>query len=380
MADTTPPASYGGLRVLIAGGGVAALEALCALRALAGDRVDIELLAPEPRFLYRPLSVREPFGGDTEPEFELADLAEAADAGFTLGELTSVEPERCLARTSHGSDVSYDALLVACGARPRTAVPGALTFRGPADRERMELLVEAARRGTIGRVLFVVPDGPTRPLPLYELAFQLRKACVDAAITIVTAEHRAVVELGRTASDRVSQLLDAARIEVRPGEAAPAAGPGEAVVAAPLLEGQRVLGLDCDEAGFVATDGHARVLGVENLYAAGDITDYPIRHGSIAAAQAVAAAEAIAARAGAPILARPFHPVLRAQIVTSEGVVYACRDLTDPRELGTVSNSPLWSPPAKIATRYLAPVLAKLADRQDRLRRGRSSIFAGRRD
>jgi sulfide:quinone oxidoreductase len=37
-------------RVLIAGGGVAALEAALALRALAEDRVRVELLAPEPQF------------------------------------------------------------------------------------------------------------------------------------------------------------------------------------------------------------------------------------------------------------------------------------------------------------------------------------------
>jgi sulfide:quinone oxidoreductase len=38
-------------RVLIAGGGVAAIEALLALRDLAGDHVDIELLAPERYFV-----------------------------------------------------------------------------------------------------------------------------------------------------------------------------------------------------------------------------------------------------------------------------------------------------------------------------------------
>ena len=38
-------------RVLVAGGGVAGLETLLALRALAGDRVDITLVAPELRFI-----------------------------------------------------------------------------------------------------------------------------------------------------------------------------------------------------------------------------------------------------------------------------------------------------------------------------------------
>jgi hypothetical protein len=40
-------------RVLIVGGGVAGLETLLALRALAGDRVDITILAPELKFVNR---------------------------------------------------------------------------------------------------------------------------------------------------------------------------------------------------------------------------------------------------------------------------------------------------------------------------------------
>jgi len=47
--------------VLIVGGGVAALEALLALRDMAGDRVRLTFAAPDPDFSYRPLAVAEPF-------------------------------------------------------------------------------------------------------------------------------------------------------------------------------------------------------------------------------------------------------------------------------------------------------------------------------
>lgn len=47
--------------VLIAGGGVAALELMLALRALAERRVEIELLSAEHEFGYRPWGVAEPF-------------------------------------------------------------------------------------------------------------------------------------------------------------------------------------------------------------------------------------------------------------------------------------------------------------------------------
>ena len=47
--------------VLIAGAGVAGLEAALALRALAEDRVSVELVSPDPDFVYRPLAVAAPF-------------------------------------------------------------------------------------------------------------------------------------------------------------------------------------------------------------------------------------------------------------------------------------------------------------------------------
>jgi hypothetical protein len=117
-------------RVLIAGGGVAALEAALALRALAEDRVSVEMLAPEPQFWYRPLAVAEPFDLGEVRQFELPDLAAAAaGATFSPGALSGVDAGGRLAQTSAGSTVPYAVLLVACGVSPTPAVPGALTFR-----------------------------------------------------------------------------------------------------------------------------------------------------------------------------------------------------------------------------------------------------------
>src|SRR5215207_7015881 len=98
-------------RVLIAGGGVAALEAALALRALAEDRVAVELLAPEPHFWYRPLAVAEPFKLGEARHFELSTLAAQAGATFSPGELVSVDAARHLAYTSPGGAVPYSMLL-----------------------------------------------------------------------------------------------------------------------------------------------------------------------------------------------------------------------------------------------------------------------------
>jgi hypothetical protein len=54
-------------KVTIVGGGVAALEAMIALRNLAEERVAIKLVTPTPEWSYRPLAVAEPFGDSSLP-------------------------------------------------------------------------------------------------------------------------------------------------------------------------------------------------------------------------------------------------------------------------------------------------------------------------
>ena len=88
-------------RVLIAGGGVAGLEALLALRDLAGDRVALTLLAPERQFTYRPMAVGVPFARGHMQRHDLADVARATGAEFVRGELAEVDvPAR--ERRPHG--------------------------------------------------------------------------------------------------------------------------------------------------------------------------------------------------------------------------------------------------------------------------------------
>jgi sulfide:quinone oxidoreductase len=49
------------LRVVICGGGIAAVEGLLHLRRLAGSSVQIQVIAPNEQLVYRPMAVREPF-------------------------------------------------------------------------------------------------------------------------------------------------------------------------------------------------------------------------------------------------------------------------------------------------------------------------------
>ena len=122
-------------RILIAGGGVAALEAALTLDELARGLVDVDLVAPEPRFWYRPLSVAEPFGLAKTVAFDLPELAQRVGAMFIPDAIVAVDASAHVARTRGGAELEYDSLLLATGTLPRASIDGALTFRGPADTE-----------------------------------------------------------------------------------------------------------------------------------------------------------------------------------------------------------------------------------------------------
>ncbi len=100
------------LRVVIAGGGVAALETALGLRALARGMVDVELVTPESDFWYRPLAVAEPFGLERAHHFDLGLLAGACGALLTLGTAQTVDPDRHVVTTASGDELPYDALVV----------------------------------------------------------------------------------------------------------------------------------------------------------------------------------------------------------------------------------------------------------------------------
>ena len=360
------------MQVLIVGGGVAALEAAVALHELGAERVDVELVAPGQDFVHRPFAVAEPFRSGEVRRFGLARLAAGAGATLRHGRVASIEPGRGHAVTAAGATLSFDAVLVAAGARPVAAVPGALTFRGPEDERAIAELLEAADTGRVRRVVFALPAAATWVLPLYELALltaaHVHDAGEEVEIAIVTPEERPLELFGLQASEAVGELLDVRGIRVVTGTAPIALASGrlrtvsgasieaDAVVATPRLEGARIDGLPYDADGFVRTDEHARVDELSAVYAAGDITAFLVKQGGIAAQQADAAAQSIASLAGAGIEPAPFRPVLRGVLLTGVFARYLYAEPgTQVSKLDTVA---LWWPPAKIAGRYLAPFLA----------------------
>ncbi len=193
---------------------------------------------------------------------------------------------------------------------------------------------------------FTKPDGCGWTLPLYELALfaasELAKAGVEgAALLVVTPEETPLQLFDRRAGDRVAELLaergievvagahpvayDDGRLQIAPGGAVEA----DAVLSLPRIEGRQIAGVPSDRDGYVAVDDHGRVVGAQHAFAAGDVTNFPIKQSGIATQQADAAAEAIAAELGHAGTPKPFDPILRGVLWTGGEPLYLSGHLGD---------------------------------------------------
>ena len=359
-------------QAIIVGGGPAALEAALRLQRVAGGRVATTILAPEKHFVTRPMSVLVPFATAHAPSVPLERMA--AEAGATLhpGRLASVDAGAREVVTDEGERLRYDALLIAVGAHGRAPSPDVLPFGPPGSEERMHGLVQDLEAGYVHSVAFAVPSGATWPLALYELALMLADRAYETGqsprLVLVTPEEAPLALFGPEASRAVAARLEAAGVDVRTGAHADIIRRGtveihpgghllevDRIVGLPLAEGPAVAGLPHDADGFLIVDRHARVEGVEAVYAAGDATNFPIKQGGLACRQADAAAEAIAAQAGVEIDPEPFTAVLEGVLLTERGATFLRRDAGGAvGDDSVVSGRALWWPPAKIAGRELA--------------------------
>ncbi|MGN6816099.1 MAG: NAD(P)/FAD-dependent oxidoreductase [Solirubrobacterales bacterium] len=370
----------GRARVLIVGGGVGALEAALALKSLAGDKVEVEMCAARSDFVYRPFAVGEPYGASRVLRYDLAQLTHRIGAEFRLDNVTAVDPALRCATTHDGEEIPYDHLIVACGSRLLLSIPGATTFWGVADEGEVGEVVGRLREGRLRRLVFTMPGGHGWALPAYELALlaatELERAGVSGTrLTIVTPEDGPLLIFGRRASEQVGELLADQGIEVItkttpvqfehgalavvPGEAIEA----DAVITLPRLEGRRLEGLPYGADGFIPVDEHARVTGMENAFAIGDVTNFPVKQGGIATQQADVAAEAIAAGLGCDVEANPLDPVLRGVLWTGAKPRYLFGWLAGGHgETSVASERPPWpvDNPSKLIGRYLTPFLAQI--------------------
>ena len=370
--ETADPA-----KVLVIGGGVAALEFVLALRKLAEDRVRCTLVCPEEAFAYRPASVAVPFGDAEVYRFPIDDVAATAGADWRRATVERVDPGARVTELADGTRLAYDRLVVATGARRVPVLEGAITFRGEEDVPAIEQLLSEMDDGTVRRVAFALPTGATWPLPLYELALltsarlATRSYGGSILLAFVTPEDEPLAVFGGDATALVRRLF--AERGVRLYEKShPAAINGDTlvlvppallhvdrVVAMPAARGRPITGLPHDFEGFLPVDGHGRVVGVPSTFALGDATSHPIKQGGIAAQQADVVAQLIAHEAGAPVDPPPrYTPTLRGLMLTGDEPQYLEAKPTGGH--GTpakASTEPLWWPGGKIAAPHLGSYL-----------------------
>jgi sulfide:quinone oxidoreductase len=379
----TRPDSGKPLRVLVAGGGVAGLEAVMALEQIAGERVQTTLVAPNDEFVYRPLSVGEPFALGAPQRVSLAKFAAEHGVAFRRDSVATVFPQTHAVALGDGSDLVYDELIVAVGARRVPAYEHGTSFRGQEDVDAMHGLVQDVEMGYVKRIAFVVPPGISWSLPLYELALMTARRAfemgVEVELTFVTPEERPLPVFGAKASADVAAMLDEAGIAVHCSTVAEVPSKGtvvlrpsgetvecDRVIALAAIEAMPLKGLPTDGSGFLQVDSHCRVGGFEHIYAAGDGTNFPLKQGGLACQQADVAAENIARAAGVPVEPSTFRPVLRGQLLTGRKPQFMHHDISGRAgDRSESSDHMLWWPPMKVAGRYLAPYLALQGDALD---------------
>jgi sulfide:quinone oxidoreductase len=366
-----------GFRVVICGGGIAGVEGLLRLRRLAGDAVDVTLVSPQEEFVYRPLAVFEPFAGVAAQRHPLQRIAADAGARWIQDRVESIDGDARKAHFEDGRELSYDALLLALGGRESSPYENAYVFSDHDAGHGVRAIVEEIELGYLESVAFVVPDWPVWPLPLYELALmtaeRARSIGRELLITFITPEGRPLTAFGQPAGDAILRLFEQAGINLHTGVVArvPAAQlvtfgetrlEAQRIITLPKITGPAVRGIPAGWNWSVPIDERCRVRDMDGrVFAAGDATDFVVKHGGIGAQQADIAAAGIAHLAGVGESPPRLQPLIRGKLSTGNGPLYIAAHVTDG--LGwrsEVYKQPPWPADEKIVAEELRLYLANL--------------------
>ena len=366
----------GRLEVLIAGGGVAGLEAAFALHELAADRAGVTVLSPDADFLYRPLAVREPFTTLAVQRYALTQVLADAGAELVSDAFLWLDAPSQTVHTRDGRELGYDALLLALGARARPLFKHATTVESGRLNAHLRGLLADLDAGVLRRLTAIVPSRAGWPLPLYELVLLVVSAAraggIELEVTLASAEESPLAMFGAPASDAVAALLASEGIRTHmsvscevpePGTVSLRPGTGtieaDRVIALPQFYGPSTPGVrKRARGGFIAVDPYCRVRGMRNLYAAGDATDFPVKFGAVAGLQADTAARTIARAAGAAVELAPFTPVIHGALLGGARPIHLSAHLIGHHcHQSTVSDAAPAPPKAGLPSAFLGPYL-----------------------
>jgi sulfide:quinone oxidoreductase len=376
MVDASSPA---GPRVVIAGAGVAGIEAALALREFTGGRASVTTIDPGQRFAIPASATGSAFGIPPSVDLPLARVVSRAGAALRRSHLVAVDGRRRLAMLAGGELLRYDRLVVAVGPRTRVSIPAALTFRGHADVEELRGLIGGvvahAERGGDTDLVVVIPTGCGWPLAGYEIALMTREHLVAAGhgdatrVAVVTAESVPLAMFGPLAGGAVVRKLRRMDIEIVTGAEVDALDwgrltlsdgstrPVDRVIALPAAQGPALAGLPCDQDGFIICAEDGTVADAPGVHVIGDAGAFPVKRGGIACQQADSVASGIARDLGLEVEELPFMPAMPEWVWDgTDGWLLKERSLAE--ESGDVTR---WWPVPKMSGRFLAPFLHELA-------------------
>lgn len=362
--------------MVIAGGGIAAMEAVLALHELAGPLVRTTVVSPGTDLDIPALRTMATFTRRDVPHPSLPDLVSHGRARLSPTVVRRVLGDDHEVELGTERRLRYDALVLAVGARHTPAFGGGVITYGLEDEaDDLNAAIADATAGRISSIAFVVPPGISWTLPLYELALmsahRLRAhGAGDVRLSLVTTESAPLALFGTIASSAIGDRLSEAGIELHVDTYASLAGPSllglvpdsralraDRIIALPTLAGPALRGVPTDDHGFIPIDVQGRVSGLPDVWAVGDATTFPVKQGGIACQLADAVAEQLAARAGADVTPKPFRPILRGRLLTGDDAQNMTAALCGGGGEGQVAPQALWSPARKVDGRYLSAYL-----------------------
>ncbi len=360
-------------RIVIAGGGIAALEAVLALRALGGDAPQFTLVSAAPTFRVPALAALKPFARGHSDALSLPEFVEARGGQFVEGRVAAVDAERRVLVLDHGEEIAYDELLVAVGGQPVKGTDQGTGFE-VASPETVSGIASDLELGWAESVAVIVPEGPSWPLPGYEFALQLAAQAPaadegQARVHLFIPTDEPLPFFGPRVSAEVRDLLVQAGVALHAGAPARVVRTGlverdggrppvkvDRILALPRIVGPALPGLPQDDDAFIRVDEFSRVTGTPHVHAAGDGTTIPYKFGALACQQADVAVGDLLADLGYDVQAAPLDPVYDARLVAADREVLLHHDPS-----GAGRPPARWVGGAKIAGRYLTPFLEDAA-------------------
>ncbi|MFG1934857.1 NAD(P)/FAD-dependent oxidoreductase [Mycobacterium sp. NPDC048908] len=282
--------------VLVLGSGFAGLwAALGAARRLdelgvgAGD-VRVTVLSSLP---YHDIRVRNYEADLTPCRIPLTEVLDPAGVGHLTADVTAIDPATHTVTTSTGAH-TYDRLVVALGSQVvKPDVPGMHEFGFDVDtydgaKRLQRHLAGLDPANPTSSTVVVVGAGLTGIETACEMPARLTSLFPDATPRVILVDHNPLVgsDMGASARPVIEAALASTGVQSRLAvrvtaidEAGARLSTGEVLDAATVVwcAGMRAnpltadLGVACDRLGRVPVDDHLRVVGVPDVFAAGDV-------------------------------------------------------------------------------------------------------------